>query len=367
MKKVLILGDFSSKHTILWFNAYSKFFDTYGFSLQEPIINDERIFYLKTSIKSEKLKYLLSVNSLKDFYEKIKPDIIHAHFIQNYGLMAYLLKKPYILSIWGRDLLSIAYKPFRKGISRNIIKFAKIVHTDAYTLNWILVNEFNVNPSKIINFPFGLEDSLINEELRPISFEFFKIVEYRKHIDKIYNQSRLIKAIKILKENGYENFKLFLLSYGVDTEKYRKLVREYKLEEYIEFKKSSYSEILKELKTSHIYISTSLVDSTSVSLLEAMNFGAVPVVSDISSNFEWVIDGYNGLLFNPLIEEDIARKIIIAMDMEFINRARKINKEIIKVKANWNVNFEKFLKFVEKYKEKEMVLKFKKVKPWSYI
>ncbi|MCS7244569.1 MAG: glycosyltransferase [candidate division WOR-3 bacterium] len=367
MKKVLILGDFSSKHTILWFDTYSKYFNTYGFTLQEPIIKDERVFYLKTSIKSEKLKYSLSINSLKNFIEKTKPDIIHAHFIQNYGLMAYLLKKPYILSIWGRDLLSIAYKPFRKAISRSIIKSAKIVHTDAYILNWILINEFNINPSKIINFPFGLENAIINEKLEPLSFEFFKIVEYRKHIDSIYNQSRLIKAIKIVKENGYKNFKLFLLSHGIDTEKYKKLVKEYKLEEFVEFKGSSYSEILQELKSSHIYVSTSLVDSTSVSLLEAMNFGALPVVSDIWSNFEWVIDGYNGLLFNPLIEKDIAKKVIIAMDMDFINRARRINKEIIKLKANWNMNFEKFIEFIEGYIQDNLTLKLKKAKPWSYI
>ena len=160
--KILLLGDFSSKHTILWFKSYNKFFETYGFSLQKPIINSKNIFYIEPKFNSEKLKYIFALNELRDIYEQIKPDIIHAHFIQNYGLMAYLLKKPYILSIWGRDLFRIAYKKFRNFISKSIVENAKIIHVDAYSLKWLLVNDFQVNPFKIINFPFGLEDEILN-------------------------------------------------------------------------------------------------------------------------------------------------------------------------------------------------------------
>ena len=50
------------------------------------------------------------------------------------------------------------------------------------------------------------------------------------------------------------------------------------------------------LAQADIYVSTSLHDGTSVSLLEAMGSGAFPVVTDIPSNREWIINGENGFL-----------------------------------------------------------------------
>ncbi len=364
--KVLILGDFQSKHTILWFKSYSKFFETYGFSLQEPIIKDEKIFYVKPKSHSEKLKYILALNELKKIYEKIKPDIIHAHFIQNYGLMAYLLKKPYILSVWGRDLFSIAYKKFRNYISREILKSAKIIHVDAYSLKWLLVNNFQINPFKIINFPFGLESEILNKPLKPLKNDIFRIVEFRKHINEIYNQLKILEAIKVLKKRGLKNFVLFFLSKGKDSEYYKKICIEFGISDLVEFKPSTHSEIMDLLSESHIYISASFVDSTSVSLLEAMNFGAFPIVSDIWANFEWVIDDFNGYLFNPLNEYDIAQKIEKAMDFEKIEKARVINKQIVKEKADWEKNFYSFLNFIS-LNSFQIDKKIKGKFPWSYI
>ncbi len=363
--KILLLGDFSSKHTILWFESYSKFFETYGFSLQKPIINSENIFYIEPKFHYEKLKYILALNDLKRIYEKIKPDIIHAHFIQNYGLMAYLLKKPYILSIWGRDLFRIAYKKFRNFISKRIVQNAEIIHVDAYSLKWLLINDFQINPFKIINFPFGLEEEILKRPLKQLNYDFFRIVEFRKHINEIYNQEKILRAIKILKNKGFKNFKLFLLSSGKDTNYYKKLCFELDILEFVEFIPLSHNEILNFLSESHIYISSSLVDSTSVSLLEAMSLGAFPIVSDIWANFEWILDGYNGFLFNPLIEEDIADKIVKCFKFEKFDEVREINKKIVIQRANWEENFKNFLNFI---KEKHPNLKpYKRIKfPWQY-
>lgn len=363
--KILLIGDFSSKHTILWFKSYSKFFETYGFSLQKPIIDSKNIFYIEPKFHSEKLKYIFALNELKDIYEQIKPNIIHAHFIQNYGLMAYLLKKPYILSIWGRDLFRIAYKKFRNFISKMIVEEAKIIHVDAYSLKWLLVNDFQINPFKVINFPFGLEDEILKKPLKQLNYDFFRIVEFRKHINEIYNQEKILRAVKILKDKGFKNFKLFLLSSGKDTNYYKKLCFELDISQFVEFLTLSHKEILDFLSESHIYISASLVDSTSVSLLEAMSLGAFPIVSDIWANFEWILDGYNGFLFNPLIEEDIADKIMKCFKFEKFDEIREINKKIVIQRANWEENFKNFLNFI---KEKHPNLKLhKRTKfPWQY-
>src|SRR5205814_7554687 len=55
-----------------------------------------------------------------------------------------------------------------------------------------------------------------------------------------------------------------------------------------------------------VYVSTSLSDSTSVSLLEAMSAGAFPVVSDIPANHEWLVHGETALFFPPRDAEALA-------------------------------------------------------------
>ena len=48
-----------------------------------------------------------------------------------------------------------------------------------------------------------------------------------------------------------------------------------------------------------VYVSASLSDGASVSLMEAMACGAFPLVSDIPANREWLVDGRNAALVRP--------------------------------------------------------------------
>ena len=68
------------------------------------------------------------------------------------------------------------------------------------------------------------------------------------------------------------------------------------------------------LGRAEIYLSASLSDSTSVSLLEAMASCAVPVVSDIEGNREWVGEGEGARLFPPGDSAALARALEHALD-----------------------------------------------------
>ncbi|MHA1858050.1 MAG: glycosyltransferase, partial [Candidatus Thorarchaeota archaeon] len=93
------------------------------------------------------------------------------------------------------------------------------------------------------------------------------------------------------------------------------------------------------IRSSHIYISASLTDSTSVSLLEAMALGAFPIVSDLPANREWVIDGENGLLFRPGSPEDLCAKVERAISLQdLLLSSRERNKRLITQKAHWEKN-----------------------------
>jgi glycosyltransferase involved in cell wall biosynthesis len=93
------------------------------------------------------------------------------------------------------------------------------------------------------------------------------------------------------------------------------------------------------LRSADIYVSTSLSDGTSVSLLEAMACGVFPIVTDIPGNRPWIAHGKNGFLFEKGDYDKLSELILQNIgSKELIKNAAKINQEIVKEKGNWENN-----------------------------
>jgi glycosyltransferase involved in cell wall biosynthesis len=96
-----------------------------------------------------------------------------------------------------------------------------------------------------------------------------------------------------------------------------------------------------ELRAAHVYVSTSTSDSTSVSLLEAMAAGCLPVVSDIPGNREWVVDGETALLFPPGDDANLAAALQRAIrEPGLRERAAERNRKVIAERATWATNMQ---------------------------
>jgi len=105
------------------------------------------------------------------------------------------------------------------------------------------------------------------------------------------------------------------------------------------------------LARAEVYVSASHSDSTSQSLLEAMAAGALPVVSDIEGNREWVgygepadegdrrtLVGIAGM-FPPGDAGALATAIEHALaDAEWVERARARNAAVIAARGDWHAN-----------------------------
>src|SRR4029077_1457783 len=89
------------------------------------------------------------------------------------------------------------------------------------------------------------------------------------------------------------------------------------------------------LQRAEIFLSASRSDSTSLSLLEAMACGAVPVVSDIEGNREWVRGGEGARLFPPGDAAALARALEGALDdPAWRARARAHNRAVVEARAD---------------------------------
>src|SRR5205814_4806645 len=88
-----------------------------------------------------------------------------------------------------------------------------------------------------------------------------------------------------------------------------------------------------------VYLSASRSDSTSVTLLEAMAAGAIPVVSDIDGNREWVGEGEGARMFAPGDAAGVACAIEqVFADRAWSERARARNRRVVAERAVWSEN-----------------------------
>jgi glycosyltransferase involved in cell wall biosynthesis len=88
-----------------------------------------------------------------------------------------------------------------------------------------------------------------------------------------------------------------------------------------------------------IVVSASWSDSTSVSLLEAMAAGAIPVVSGIEGNREWVEEGDGARLFAPGDADGLAAAVERALlDPAWCAAARVRNARVIAERGDARVN-----------------------------
>lgn len=110
--------------------------------------------------------------------------------------------------------------------------------------------------------------------------------------DKDYKT--IIRTIAELKELR-KDFVMDIIGYGSEEENIRGWIKEYGVEEYIKIyiRPNNVQDIVRE---ADIYLSTSLFEGTSNSIMEALNWSLPIVATNVGDNDHLVIDGVNGTL-----------------------------------------------------------------------
>ena len=328
-------------------------------SLEKGIPTKARKFLINYKILPSFLKYPLSARRVKKIAEKIKADLINAHFVPNYGLIGALLgQRPLVVSTWGSDILISPQKSFlHKFRAKYILKKADLITTDAKILTQAIL-DLGIKKRKMIESPMGVERNLVSEhEEKRFRSSYLQekkgfVILSNRRLEPVYDLSTLLRAVPMVIREANKKVRFVIGGEGSLKNKLIKFTRDLKMEEYVEFKgELSRKDLIDCYENSDIYISTSLSDSTSVSLLEAMAFELIPIVTDIPGNREWIEDKKNGFLFPISDHQALAKKIIYAIN-EFTDWTffRENNISLIKKKAIWEDNMKivetEFLKLV---------------------
>lgn len=285
--------------------------------------------------------YFTRVPRLRRIIRRFNPDIVFAIYLASNGLTAALSwDGPFVVSAIGSDVLDREgrkglRKCFREGVIKLVARRADVINTVSQELDDEL-NRLGVPRSKLFQLPFGVDSDVFHPAEDMPRPKATRLICTRAH-KPICDIPTVIDALALLKEAG-RKFCCTFTSGGSLLDDNKDRVRTAGLEDCVTFTGFlDHGELPNLLRQSDIYISASLGDGTSVSLLEAMATGLVPVVSRIRANEPWVEYGRTGLLFEVGRPDILAHALQRAMDDEQLRR-RAFDKNIPRVARDCNMH-----------------------------
>lgn len=181
-----------------------------------------------------------------------------------------------------------SYKDLLEWSSHNFIATGTIFNS--YSGETAFLKK-GLKKSKCITIPNCFPN--ISEPIKRTNSEKLHIITVaRFHPQKDYETA--IKVISLLKKDS-KNFVFDLCGYGVLEEQIREWVEQYDVEDVVEFHvhPNNISELLQK---ADIYLSTSLFEGTSNSIMEAMNWCLPIVATNVGDNYMLIEEGENGYL-----------------------------------------------------------------------
>ena len=309
----------------------------------------------------KKVSYVVNLFSVfvqvKTLLRKIKPDILHAHYVTDYGLIGALTNfHPFVVSVWGSDVL---IAPKKSRISRYeasyTLKKADCITTTAKFMKGYLVKTFGLPQNKIVRIPWGIDLKLFHrgyeKEVRALKKALrmkadASVVLSNRHMDPKYEIESIIDAIPhVLKSNPDATF-IFIRGSGSSEFENKMKLKAEKLEvtDNIRFisKLITPREMAIYLNMADVFVSIPKTDQFGGSVMEGMACGRIPIVSNIRAYYQYLKDKVNAFFVDPESPREIAEKIKYCIEHPEIKDCfYAINRKTIEKKEDWNKNARK--------------------------
>ncbi|HVN15090.1 MAG TPA: glycosyltransferase family 4 protein [Anaerolineales bacterium] len=277
---------------------------------------------------------------LKRVIWDLKPDLVHAGPIQTCAFLAVLTGfRPILTMSWGFDLMQDVHRNrWWEWVTRYTLTRSTFFTSDADVTRDKAV-AYGMNPNHTVVFPWGidLEKFAPNtaRRSRSKSFTLFcnRSWEPRYGVDVL--AKAFVKVAASKPEVG-----LILLNGGSQSATLRQILQNDGVLDRVHFGgQISQNDLPDWYHMADLYISPSHVDGSSVSLMEALACGLPALVSDIPANKEWVTDHENGWLFRDGDVDDLAAKILQAIESR--KSLKKIGTQaraVAEARADWKKN-----------------------------
>lgn len=277
-----------------------------------------------------------------------RPDVVHAGPVPTCAFLAALAEAhPLLTMSWGSDVLpGVDQDGTWHRAVQTALQRADMVACDCNVVRRRIRELAQVPDERIVQFPWGVDldrfaagpDTLGLHDRT--GWGNAEIVLSTRAWEPAYGIETLLEAFRIAHAEA-PRLRLLILGGGSRAPQVDAFLREHGLLEMVFAPGSVHAdEIQDRFRASSIYVSASLSDGTSVSLLEAMATALPVVVSDIPANREWVVPGENGWLAPVGDAGAFAGCLVEAVRASSVQRARmgRANRKVAEARGDWRKN-----------------------------
>ena len=256
-----------------------------------------------------------------------QPDIVHAHVLNHYGLMAAFQKKPLLVALWGSDVMlsiktgSLFKRKFFSLINTFVLKRADHLHTSGKHVEKEAINQYSGVAKKITTFYWGfplpeLDFDLLNSTYSCLISEFGltskENIVFPRGLSSVYNPEGAAKVINYLISKGIDAKRIVVLRGFANEEYVKNFSSMVEIENIIFINRLlDPKELYSLYKNTLIHFSIPHSDSLGGGVIEPALAGSFPVLSDLPSYRDFLKEN-DGLMltsYTPVELDVIYNKI----------------------------------------------------------
>jgi glycosyltransferase involved in cell wall biosynthesis len=323
---------------------------------------------VRIKILSYALDSVLMFLKIRKLLREINPDIVHAHYVWDYGISGALIGfHPFVISVWGSDVLVVPKRsPVYRLIIASSLRRADMITTTAMYMGSYLEDEFDLPREKIIRIPWGVDLNIFRrgykDEVKALKKELnipkgAPVVISNRNMIPLYNIESIVEAAYNVILKHPETVFIILRGYGHSTfeEKMEMKAEALGIAQNIRFIPDLLTpeEMTVFLNAADIFVSLPETDQFASSIMEGMACGLVPVVTNMEMYTQYLHEGENAFFVNPGDPKEIAEKIIYCIEHSGIKElVYEINKKIIEEEEDWTKNARKMEELYENLLER---------------
>lgn len=299
----------------------------------------------------ERKDYRKLSRKLKDLITEVQPDVIHAGTVQTAALVAAMSGfQPLVTMSWGYDMLKDAEStPELEKDTRHTLKNTSVFICDCQAVADKAIG-FGFSSNQIVRFPWGVDLTHFNPAGREVDRkqlewgdEEFVVLSLRAW-EPIYDVQTVVRGF-IDAVRKQPELRLVLLGGGSQANQLRQMLIRSGVMDKVHFGgRVGFNDLPKYYRSADLYLSASLTDGSSVSLMESLASGTPALLSAIPGNSEWVNED-TGWLFPVGDWQVLSDKLIEAYQKrdQVRREMRKNARALAENRADWPKNFLKLM------------------------
>lgn len=303
--RLVLIGDGESPHLLKWARALAA---TRGLELWvassrdfmpgfDAVLPPARRLALSTrpDAGGGNVGLVRRLPELARWLRAIRPDWVHAHYLTSHGALAWLALRLFrvpgrlVGSAWGSDILVTPQRgrPWR-WLTQQVLAACTLTTSDSQAM---AARMRELGAAEVMVFPFGLEEVPPASDVKEPDLVFAN-----RGLEPIYCPQRVLQVFAAMAAR-HPALRLVVANDGSLRSRLEAQARALGLVERVQFLgRLDAATQARWYDRAQWYLSLPASDSISVSVLEAMAHGCIPVLSDLPANRELVRSGDNGLI-----------------------------------------------------------------------